>query len=544
MTSVREEKTHVATVKVGAGQSARRRGRPYRLPSDPTPISEPVPGLSHRLAWLLGSSRIYASDPQLARRAIFIRALQDVGATADSTKLSRWESGRAPVPISIVHAYEEVLGLPKGQLTVGASALVCGAERIHHPVETPQANPTQAHLQLDDLFAKVLAGRAPGHVWLELCDHLTRQEHLYLLPDTWQQISDLLSSELSCSSGLAYFSRFEALRILVAYPSSRRHAIRAIGSVATNPALTFMIHPLVLLQEIDDEQAWELLARLLQGAASTLRGGAAWAVAGKVTRGDVGEPELKRVESIVLGMLQESRSAVEQLDALTMVRALPPESLARLDLHNLDDDVRTLLDLALRNAEIRDAHRARSISSKIAETAQLNTSIDYVVGDDLMLHRLVREALFHVDHARRSQAALLLAASPYRAQLGDPLMSLAGRDDECDAVIATSALFHVADQQQRQALLDVGLTDPRASVCTTSLMTLGQVVGEVTPDEGELLRPILAQPGPATLKAAALHVLGMGSAKLLNELALNGPHADAARWWLDRRSIVETMARV
>jgi hypothetical protein len=542
VTTVHEEKRQAAAA-AATPVAVRRRGRPYRLPCDPTPISEPVPGLGHRLAWLLGSSRVYASDPQLARRANFIQALQDVGTAADTTKLSRWESGRVAVPMSVVRAYEKVLDLPTGQLIIGASGLVRGGDRQATRTETPQADPTQAHLQLDEHFETVLAGRAPGHVWLELCDLLTRQEHLYLLPDTWRQISDLLASELGRSSGLAYISRFEALRTLVANPSSRRHAVRAIGSVVAHPATVFMIHPLVLLQEVADEQAWELLARLLPGTPSTLRSAAAWAVAGKLARGDFDETGLEEIESIVLEMLQRGRTSLERLDALNMVRALPPESQARLGLQPLDKDARTSLELAHLNAEICDAHRARSVSSKIAESAQTSTEIDYVVGQDQMLHRLVRESLFHVDHGRRHQAALVLAASPYRAQLGAPLAALSGRNDETTAVLATTALFQLADQKQRGALLKTGLTDPRLSVRSTSLMSLGQVVGEVTATEAGPLRAVLDQPGPAALKSAAMHVLGMGSAELLNELAAGGPHADAARWWLDSRPIVEPMAR-
>ena len=272
----------MTTVHEDSPSVARRRGRPYRLPADPTPINQAVPGLGHRLAWLLGASRVYASDPQLARRANFIQALQDVGTAADTTKLSRWESGRVAVPMSVVRAYEKVLDLPTGQLIIGASGLVRGGDRQTTRTETPQSDPTQAHLHLDELFERVLAGRAPGHVWLELCDHLTRQQHLYLLPDTWRQISDLLASELGRSSGLAFISRFEALRTLVSNPGSRRHAVRAIGSVVTHPATVFMIHPLVLLQEVADEQAWDLLARMLPGSPSTLRSAAAWAVAGKL----------------------------------------------------------------------------------------------------------------------------------------------------------------------------------------------------------------------------------------------------------------------
>ncbi|MDQ4051508.1 MAG: hypothetical protein M3237_02265 [Actinomycetota bacterium] len=543
MTAVHEGERPTTSASSSAPPTARRRGRPFRLPTDPTPIPDPVPGLGHRLAWLLGSSRIYASDPEVARRDSFIGALQEVGTVADTTRLSRWESGRVGVPMSVVRAYETVLGLPAGQLIIGASGLVRGGERVNRRGETPQVDPTQAHLRLDELFETVLAGRAPGHVWLDLCDHLTRQQHLYLLPDTWRQISDLLATELGCSTGLAYVARFDALRTLVANPPSRRHAVKAIGSVVTHPATVFMIHPLVLLQEVDDEQAWDLLARILQGPPSTLRAGAAWALAGKVTRGDFAGLGLEGVEALVVDILQRSRSSLSRLDALTLVRALPAESQTRIALQTTEATARTALDLAQRNAEIRDAHRARSVSSKIADAAQNTTAIDYLVGQDQMLHRLVREALFHVDHGRRHQASLLLAASPYRAALGHPLMELAARSKETIAVTATAALFQIADQRQRSALLKVSLSDPRATVRAAALMALGQVVGEVSAEESDRLRAILDHPVPEPLKGAVLHVLGMGSAPCLEELASDGPHTEAARWWLDRQPIVEPMGR-
>jgi hypothetical protein len=520
----------------------RRRGRPYRLPSDPTPISDRVPGLGHRLAWLLGASRVYATDPHLARRDNFIAALQDVGTVADTTRLSRWESGRVAVPMSVVRAYEQVLGLPTGQLVIGASGLVRGGERTTPRAEAPQGDPTQAHLRLDELFEKVLAGRAPGHVWLELCDHLTRQEHLYLLPDTWRQISDLLASELGRSSGLAYVARFEALRMLVANPTSRRHAVRAIGAVVTHPATVFMIHPLVLLQEVDDEQAWDLLTRLLQGPPSTLRAGAAWAVSGKVARGDFADPALEGVESIVLEIFQRSRSSLERLDALTLVRALPSTSQGRIGLHLLDKDTRTALDLAHRTAEIRDAHRARSISSKIADAAQNATAIDYPVGQDQMLHRLVREALFHVEHGRRHQAALLLAASPYRSCLAEQLLVHSVRGEEAAAVLALTALFQIADAAQRPTLVQLAVDEERPRIRVAALLTLGQVVGELSRAEADQLRAGMPDEGPVT--QATVYVLGMGgAADRLEDEPSTEQLIGAAQWWGQKSPIVEVNAR-
>jgi hypothetical protein len=441
----------------------------------------------------------------------------------------------------VLGAYERVLGLARCQLVVAASGLVNGGQPDSarpHPLETEAV---LAHAQLDELFEVVFAGDARGHVWMDLCEMLTRQRHLYLLPDTWAQVSDLLADELGRSAGLAYLSRFEALRMLMRHPTSLRHAVRALGSIVTNAATEFVVHPLSLLQEVDDRQASDVLLRLLSEAPGQLRTGAAWAIAGKLSRNHFDAEEIGRLESAALAMLHGSRGPVHRIDVLGIHASLPRESQDRLTRTGLDVDDRAALELSQRQAELARPEEARSVSAKLAERVQNETPSAQSVEPDLMLRRLIREALFHVNHERRHQATLLLSASPYRTRLADHLMMLVAHSDEGAAVVALTALFQIADDRQRGSLLHLGLTEQRTRVRVAALMALGQVVGRLSGAEADDLCAGLPPEGP--VGRATAYALGMGGAGArLGEGDTSPERVASAEWWQRRGAIVEVNA--
>lgn len=522
--------------------ATRRRGRPYRLPSDPTPIESHEVGLRQRIAWLLGVSRIHSTDPELARRDRFLEQLKTQGIVVDTSRLSRWESGQMPVSRTVVTAYEHVLGLAPRQLAVGLTALAPTSEEPFGSSRAPHQDSVLAHEELDLLFEDVLRGRAPGHRWLELSELITSDPHVYLMQDTWAQLTELLAAELGRATGMAYFSRFQAQRMLVAHPGSRRAAVRAIGTVVTSPATEFVLHPLALLEEVQDPQADDLLLRLLHELPSHRRGGASWAVASKAANGHLAPPDLARAESATLEILQRTRGLLPRLDALNLYVHLPPAAQQRVSRQLVDHESAAQLDLARLHGQIEAPEVSRSVASRIAESVQGRTHTDHLVELDPMLARLVCETLFHARHSRRHQAALLLAVSPYRAQLGGPLVALVARNDEAVAVTALNALTQIADTDQRVDLLRIAVGDPRASVREAALMALGQVVGPLAADEERLLMEAMPESGP--LCSATIYVLGIGGASSLMSMSGDeGVRGQSARWWGRSGAITEPMVR-
>ncbi|WP_341924583.1 hypothetical protein [Nocardioides psychrotolerans] len=522
--------------------ATRRRGRPYRLPSDPTPLQSHEVGLRQRIAWLLGVSRIHSTDPDLARRDRFLEQLRSRGVVVDTSRLSRWESGQMSVSRAVVTAYEEVLGLARRQLAVGIVALSPTSEDPFGSGRAPLQDSILAHEQLDGHFEDVLRGRAPGHLWLELSELITSDPHVYLMQETWSQLTELLATELGRSTGMAFLSRFQAQRMLVAHPGSRRAAVRAIGTVVTSPATEFVLHPLSLLEEVQDPQADDLLLRLLHEPPSHRRAGASWAVASKAASGHLAPPDLARAESATLEILERTRGLLARLDALNLYVHLPPAAQQRISRRLVDHESADHIDLARVHGLIEAPEAARAVASRIAESVQGRTHTDHLVELDPMLARLVCEMLFHARHARRHQAALLLAASPYRAELGASLSALAARPDEAVAVNALHALTQVADSDQRGELLRIAVRDPRASVRVAALMALGQVVGPLTADEERLLVGAMPDSGP--LCSATMYVLGIGGATSLTSMSSDdGVRGQSARWWGRSGAITEPMAR-
>ncbi len=518
-----------------SGESApatRRRGRPYRLPEDPTPLTRVHGGVNQRIAWLLGVSRIHAADPDLAKRDCFIDALRERGLTADHSRMSRWESGRQLVPMKVIAAYEDVLGLATGQLTAVAEGIRRSLDPKSSPLEMLDANPMLVHLELDELFEAVLGGNATGESWIKLSTALTRYREVYLLPDTWTQISDLLVRELGRSTGLAYVLRFEAFRMMVRHTTSQRHVVKALGALVTDPETQFVLAPISLLQEVEEKQAGDLVLRLLAGGRGQLRMGASWAAAGKIARAHFERLDLDRLEAVALHMLRESRHNVHDIDALDIAAQLPEDSRERLMLAVKDTLTQPRLDLAIHHGELLPMETTRPLATRIAEKVQADTTASYAVEPDAMLQRLVREALFHVNHERRYQASVLLSVSPYRDALGEQLQRTVSRGEEVPAVRALHTMHQVASEAQRDTLLAWGLHETRMPVRVTALMTLGQVIGKLTADEeAELVAAMNAADIPPITRAT-MYVLGMAGAECLAELSRTGPDPAAAAWWL------------
>lgn len=74
----------------GEAVASRRRGRPLRLPEDPTPLRQVHGGVNQRVSWLLTTSRLHAKNPALAHREPFVAALNALGVAADQQRAAGW----------------------------------------------------------------------------------------------------------------------------------------------------------------------------------------------------------------------------------------------------------------------------------------------------------------------------------------------------------------------------------------------------------------------------------------------------------------------
>ena len=537
-----EDAPDVEAARSANGAATRaRRGRPLRLPEDSTPFSQVHGGSAPLVAWLLATSRIYAADGAYAQREAFAAALRALGVAADPTRVSRWESGASRPAPRVLQAYERVLGLRPGQISVVAEGITRSLDPTV-PVQREwfDVSPEEIHSELDALFERILSpGAHDGLDWLQLTARLTGHAQVYLRPQTWAETASLLVRELCRSVGVAHVRRYEAMRLLVRHPVAQRHAVKALGAFVTHPHAQVVSQPLILLQEVDDAQASDLVLRMLTGPPGMLRRGAAWVAASKLARDhfdDAGQAELEAMVMRMLDRRHEPRIGLDTslIDAIDVACCLPRERAARVLIRLRNDPSTRHLAQTLHHGEIVAADDSRRTAVRVAEAIQADLATPQRLEPDQMLVRLVREALFHNHKERRNQASLLLGSSPYGPALHRHCLDLARGADDLVAMRALTMLWYGAPDDCRDGLRELAWHDPRPHVRSRALMALAHVRGGVTADvEDRVLEAIAHNPDPRA-RHAGMYALGMSGAETLKLLAAECEHlAPVAEWWID-----------
>ena len=513
------------------------RGRPYRLPVDASAVTDPADGQA-RAAWLLGLSRLHAFSEPLSSRTVFIERLNDLGIVTDATRLSRWETGHSPISLAVAQAYEKALELPVGSLSLAVESLVPLDESPLAPPRREKLDVALLQSRLDALFAVTLHGRATASDWVDLARLLATRPQIYLPSETWGELTQLLANELARSTPSAFVARFAALRLLVHHPASRHQAIRAIGRIVTNEATHVVVSPLTLLEEVGDDGAVRLLERFLRGPAGYERSGATWAVLSYLRRGQVDAVQLDRYGAITADLLARETGLVPSLDGLALYRGLPPTVQARVLSATSSTASRRVMESARAHGTITEPEHGRRLSARIAFDAQDATPGWRALPLDQMLVRLVNETLFEVDHARRTQATALVAASPYATCVAEAFVKLGNGPDEATAVRALTALTLIPQPHHRDDLLHLALDHRSRTVRVSALMALAQVVGTLSPDD--VHRLVARLPGEGMIRSATTYVLGMGGA--LRGVALTDEIEEVAdpgavEWWAGREIV-------
>ena len=514
----------------------RRRGRPQRLPEDPHPIPSGLVGCDQRIAWLVTVSRVLGTDPELARREGFIATLKARGVPVDASRISRWESGLQTLPLRVVGTYEGTLGLPEGQLTSVAS----GLRRAFRTGPTPRDNPMR-EADLDDpelnrLLDLADDGHATGADWLELADHFARFDRIFLRERDWTRLCQQLVDELGTAVGTGYVRRYEAAAAFIRQASARRHLMLAVGHFVTNPDAQVVAPVLNLLSEVEDPAAGALTLRMLAADSENkyLRRAASSVAAMKLARGHFGEDALARLETHVVGALRRGESLDGRLDSFDLAVQLPEHSWERIAGALRTRRAHALVEQARRGGELVNAARAASVVADLAPAIQADTPTHQAQEPDLMLRRLLREALLHAHKPRRHHAALLIAASPYAPAAAGRLLTVASDENELLAARAWTVLMRVGTEEHHADVVRAAVNEQRPSVRSRALVTAG-LSGQLDDSQGRAIVERL-DTARSLERHATLFALGMAQAPELNELK-NADDLETRRgatWWLEQ----------
>ncbi|MGZ4429726.1 MAG: HEAT repeat domain-containing protein, partial [Nocardioidaceae bacterium] len=508
-------------------------GRPLRLPEDNTPLHRVHGGVNARVAWLLASSRIHAADPALAHRDQFVAALNDLGVLGDQARVSRWESGSQPIPDRIVVAYEQALGIVPGRL----SAAVHGLRRTLDPdAPTPEVvvtSPETIHDDLDLLFEQAYDDGDGSH-WLALTNYLALHPNNYLRPRTWTELSDRLVRDMTKATGVGFTRRFEALRTLIRHPGAQKHVVRSIGAFVTDPDAQSVIYPLTLLQEVEHPKAQKLVMRLLGTSSGMLQQGAAWVAAAKLARGHFDEEAQRKLEGLSVLMIAAGPKATADVDIFDVAARLPEPARQRVVTAVRESSAFPRLDTLITDGEILPKTVTREVAHQVAMAAQAATPAPYRIDPDMMLERLVREALFHGHQERRHQSGILLTVSPYRSGVAAACAELVGERDGSVAIAAARLLRYLAVEDQRAELLAWAADESRPEIGAAALVALGRLTGEWSAADDAAVHELLAATGDADVRRGCMYALGMSGSDGLSELARHGDDEQrrAAEWWI------------
>ncbi len=512
----------------------RRRGRPQRLPEDPHPIGSRLVGCDQRIAWLLTVARVLGPDPDLARRDGFINALRERDLPVDASRVSRWESGLQSLPHKVAATYESVLGLTEGSLVAVASGLrrSFGTGPSQH--ESLLGDNEVGDADLDGLLEHTEAGAATGADWLRLADHFNRYDRVYLRENDWTELCRRLVTELGSAVGTGYVRRYEAAAAFVRHPNARRHLIMAVGRFVTDPDTQVVAPVLNLLAEVPDPAAAALTLRMLAADSENkyLRRAASSVAAVKLARGHFDASALPRLESHVLGALRRADPLDGRLDAFDLAVRLPEESWQRVTGGLRTRRAYGLVAKARVDDELLAAARAASVVADLAPAVQADTPTHQAQEPDLMLRRLLREALLHSHKPRRHHAALLIAASPYAPAAARHCLRLATDRNDLLAARAWTVLMRIGDSGLRDRVVERAIVEERPTVRARALVNVG-LGGDLTLQQSATIAGGY-DASRSLERHATLFALGMTGAPELDRLAESeDPETQrAATWWL------------
>lgn len=510
-----------------------RAGRVQRIAVDETPINAPDPDVDARIGWLLAMSRLHHPDPAMGDGGAFLAALRGAGLEASRSLVSRWEAGIVPASYGGMAAYEEALGLERGRIRSLAAyvrATTAGA-RVARPPLRP-GTPAFAE-RLDTLVELAEDGQATAPEWVDLAWHLAACPHVHLRARTWERLAHEIVARVPRSLGVPNRFYSAAAVVMASVPRAQDFLTDVVAGYAATPDLRVVSKPIGLLARLPTPRATRITLDLLEDPPSAAAFAVAvWVATEKVRRGAFSEEETARLDMLLLERWR--RDPVAAGNQLAELVACLPEGLRTALTAASDQAGRRRLGHAVETGEDFTPALARSVSNLLSDAARAKAPQRPAYAEDLMLARLVREALFHRDQGRRHGAGLMLAASPFADVLCDEVLTLLAGTGFPQLLRARAAVLarYLAHDTHRLRVLRL-VDDPSDAVAAPLLQTLGHMTYTHLADHA--VRSSLGQRESAR-EWAKIYALGMSGSPGLQSItrSTTAPEwqRDAARWWL------------
>ncbi|CAN5159401.1 hypothetical protein BH18ACT9_BH18ACT9_20000 [soil metagenome] len=527
----------------GGRLTTRRAGRLQQIAFDATPINAAAINVAARVGWLLAMSRLHHVDSSFQDGRVFAAALAEAGLPASRSLVSRWESGEIQASYEAMAAYEVVLGLPEGQI----SSITSYVGAIMPSVKVRQARPRldpaspEFAVRLDELLDLAEDGRAKARDWQYLGWHLAAAPLVHLRRSAWAALATRLVTDLPRSVKLAYRQYSAAAFNFALVPRAQSYLVEAIAAYVADPDVQVVTTPVGLLDRLPTRPAAKLVLDIVENPSNdNAFAGGVWLAAEKLGRAHFTPAERDRLDMIVLQLWRRDPGRASE-DLAELIAGMPEGMRAPL-VQAATRAGRRKLGYAVEHGEELVATRARSVAQQVADQARLLVPQEPSYGEDRMLTRLVREALFHRDSERRHLAALLIASSPFGRSVSDCVLTMLADREQTSWMRTRLATLvrYLSDETHRLRMMRL-LDDPDQSVRAPIIHGIGHMQLSATSDQ--LLRASLGEDW-SLVEQAKMYALGMSGSPGLSAIA-KSPTApawqrSAARWWRRQGAALRT----
>ncbi len=527
------------------------------------------PGLVQDIGWVLANAREHAADPVLRTAAGFARAGRK---TVHRAQVGRWESGETGASYRLVRRYENVLGLPNGQLLRAIDFL--GRER-HKVSAVPVLAPalTDSWLEDTDALIERALSTAPmsGVDWDNLSAMLGAHPDTLLRSSDWGDLMMRCSQETAVHVGLEFAQRHEALIRLAGHPRSGKVVVELAATVLADPTTQIFSEAVDLLQHTHHPLGVPLLLAQLDASPAEA---ALWTVLYTLTTlvesGRVSLEDRMRAGTHALDLLRQDQPVRIHRAAADLLRAVDPPTRHRI-VSALHADSRSRIATIVLGGSARLDTEAARLAARIE--GRLQDTIGVGARWAPQLRRLISRTTSVTHDDARGNALAVLMLSPQGPAVGDAyaaeLRRALAQGQRVLADDALSVLSWLLQPGDIPTLLDL-VVDPAGEVVPA--MQAAIAIGNCRPgaaamwrqqpdrrsvvDRDEICSRVFASarlriptPGadPRSTARGHCYLLGMASrTDLLGEIILSArQHAEAgcagaaewvmaAQWWHDR----------
>jgi hypothetical protein len=460
--------------------------------------------------------------------------------------VSRWETARIPVPWRAVRRYEELLGLPRNQLTATARTVWrYWAPGAVPKVEAVATSPTR----LEDLLDRAVSDEVmTGDDWDRLVDGLCARPDVVLMPTgTWEHVSERLVEEMVIADDVPWMLRFESLNRLLNHPRGGRTVIAVCAAMAGGRARPTATEIVCALDNCGHPDAADHVLRELGSPSGPLaHRGAVMASFRKVDYRHFDTRQLERLARTVQACAGTDPFS-DQIEPLRLHLAAAHPEFARALLGGVRQ---RFPDEPARDRAAGHHTTADTAGSVRRVVARLGSVAPDGVQDLGIPAALVSETLASPLFDVRLYAAFLLAATPYRSVVADGFAAELARPMAVRragiAVPLLEGLRVLGDDRHRGLLqrLAVSAGVPRG-ISYAAVRGLGHVAAESCADG--FLRDAVAHheaawracrdPVTAATLESLVYAVGMAGRTDLLAAILQDDHSlptarAAAAWWL------------